>query len=78
MNASKRRLYYVSCIDGPRRSLVAGPYSSHAAALADVDRVRGAAYRVDFKSHWYAWGTAGVSAEVYSYPGVLGRPEDIR
>lgn len=50
--------YYVSVIDGPRRALLAGPWDTHAEALAAVDTVRELGQRIDPKSHFYAWGTA--------------------
>lgn len=59
--------HYVSAIDSDRRFLIAGPYSSHEAALARVDVVR--AYACDFSKNasagraaFMAWGTAS-SAE---------------
>jgi hypothetical protein len=68
------RYFYVSCIDHDRRALVVGPYSTHAAALADVARVRAEAERVDPRAFWYAWGTAGSVDDLG--PGVLGRPQE--
>jgi len=50
--------YYVSCQDGGRRALVAGPYPDHDTALAEVDLVKAEAERVDPRAIWYAWGTA--------------------
>lgn len=50
--------YYVSVIDGPRRALLAGPWPTHAAALAMVDTVRELAVQIDPKAHFYAFGTA--------------------
>ncbi len=67
--------YYVSVADGSRRALAAGPYYTHAAAVADIDRVREAAYRRDARVWWYAWGTAGSDRNLDT---VLGRPEDIK
>lgn len=59
--------HYVSAVDGPRRYLIAGPYSSHDAALSRVDEVR--AIACDFQRNssagraaFMAWGTAS-SAE---------------
>lgn len=55
--------FYVSAIDGPRRFLVAGPYSSHKAALERVDVVRAEAcdfrkYASAGRAQFMAWGTA--------------------
>lgn len=50
--------FYVSAIDGARRYLVAGPYSSHDAAKARVEKVREYARERDGRAHFMAWGTA--------------------
>lgn len=50
--------YYVSVIDGPRRALLAGPWPTHAEALAMVETVRTKACELDGRGHWYAFGTA--------------------
>ena len=75
------RVYYVSAIDGDRRALICGPYADHEGALADVVRVKRAAYEVDPRAHWWAWGTASVdldtAPEWRDRPGSLGRPEDL-
>jgi hypothetical protein len=52
--------YYVSVIDGARSRLVAGPFSTHEEALAQVDPQRNHWYELDPKSWFYAWGTARV------------------
>lgn len=52
--------YYVSVIDGTRKALVAGPFETHAEALAQVEPEREKWYKLDARSHWYAWGTARV------------------
>jgi len=61
--------YYVSCEDGGRRALVAGPYVDHETALADVDLVKAEAEQLDSRAIWYAWGTARSEANVG--PGAL-------
>ena len=58
------RFFYVSVIDGKRRALLAGPYDTHAEALALVEQVRRKAYDIDPKSHFYAFGTAGSDEEL--------------
>lgn len=74
------RAYYVSAIDGDRKALICGPYDSHEEALADVERVKKAANEIDFRAHWWAWGTASVdlerAPEWRDRPGTLGRPTD--
>lgn len=75
------RAYYVSAIDGARKALICGPYPTHDAALADVTRVKRAAYDVDPRAHWWAWGTASVDTDaapgLRDLVGSLGRPEDL-
>jgi len=51
--------FYVSAIDGSRKYLVAGPYTTHAAALGRVEAVRKLAGERDPRAHFMAWGTAG-------------------
>lgn len=62
--------YYVSCVDGTRRALLRGPWTSHAAAIAAVPAVRAEAERADAWACWYAFGTA--RSETDLGPGVLG------
>lgn len=54
--------YYVSCCDdaGQGYYLMAGPYATHSAALADVNLSKLIAERYGSdgaKSHWMRWGT---------------------
>ncbi len=65
--------YYVSARreDGDFR-LLAGPYDTHAAALADVDRASSIAMQLDPKATWYAYGTCRVKCD-YREPGILNR-----
>lgn len=65
--------YYVSAVDGPRRSLVRGPFSTHAEALERVEDTRRLVEERDPRAHWYAWGTA--RSETNAGPGVLDRWE---
>lgn len=60
--------YYVSVIDGDRRSLLAGPWPTHKAALDRVDSVRSLALEVDTKSAFYAFGTARIDLTVADFP----------
>lgn len=70
--------YYVSCINGAQKALVTGPYDSHAEALADVERVRTAAGKMDPRCDFYAWGTAripkGERAAVGRWNAQIGMP----
>lgn len=50
--------YYVTAVDAGRVYTMAGPYATHAAALADVDRAREVAYAHDGRAWFMAWGTA--------------------
>lgn len=49
--------YYVSVVDGKRRALLAGPWPSHAEALARVDEVTRIACKLDPRGCWYLFGT---------------------
>lgn len=68
--------YYVSAIDGARRSLVRGPFPTHAAALEAVEPAKKLVEERDPRAHWYAWGTA--RNEVNLGPGALDRWEATR
>lgn len=62
MAVADQNFYFVSCVetDGRRRkSLLAGPYDTHAEALAQVDNVSHMASETDPRAAWYAFGTAG-------------------
>ncbi len=52
--------YYVSAIDAGRTFLMAGPYTLHGAALADVDKVRDIANKHDGRAWFMAWGTVRI------------------
>ena len=64
--------YYVSCVDYDRYWLMAGPYQTHAEALADKDKVYTIAEETDPRSIWKAWGTCRVK-EGELKPGVLNK-----
>lgn len=49
--------FYVSIIDGDRFNVVAGPFQEHQQALDMVDPARKVGNEVDWKSHFYGWGT---------------------
>jgi biotin carboxylase len=50
--------YFVTAIDGLRRYFLAGPWPTHAEALAQVDAVRRFAEQTDPRAVWMAYGTA--------------------
>jgi hypothetical protein len=50
-------VYYVTCVDGPAWWKMAGPYATHGEALADVDRARGIADKIDGRAWFMGWGT---------------------
>jgi hypothetical protein len=64
--------YYVTCIDGDKWWKMAGPYATHAEALADQKRVRRIADDIDPRSVWKSWGTAKMK-DGYSEPGTMNR-----
>ena len=60
--------YYVSIEDGSRHSLLLGPFSEHAAALAMVDQVKSKACELDSMACFYGFGTCRTET---TKPGVL-------
>ncbi len=62
--------YYVSVVDGPQFGLLAGPFPTHAEALAMVNEAQTKAEEVNRKAIWYAYGTVRM-ADDYNKPGVL-------
>lgn len=67
--------FYVSAIDGPRKHLVAGPYSSHDEAKGMVDHVRKHADS-DPRAHFMAWGTAGSATPLKTPLGSDWKPAE--
>jgi len=65
------RAYYVSMIRGKRTALLAGPYDTHAEALANVEPARREASRVDPWSDFDAFGTCSLPREADNPRGVL-------
>lgn len=55
--------YYVSVIDGKKSGMLLGPFDTHEAALANVDRGTKLAYDADPKAPWYAYGTCKWEAD---------------
>jgi hypothetical protein len=68
-NAARKptKYFYVSAIDGPKKWLMAGPYTDHQAALNQVHAVAKEAADGRPQSWWYAWGTCG-SDEIIKTP----------
>jgi hypothetical protein len=67
--------FFVSCIEdeGKRRnSFLLGPYTTHAEALANVERGRDLAVRNDPKAYWYSFGTCAI-VEPTGTKGVFGK-----
>ncbi len=62
--------FYVSVVDGPDYRFLAGPYDTHAEALAMVESARRLAVQYDPKAHFYAYGTAKAPAG-YDKPGIF-------
>jgi hypothetical protein len=60
--------YYVSCVDGSRVALPAGPFATHEEALAAVDAQRSKWVELDPRAHFAAWGTCRVRADSESAP----------
>ena len=63
--------YYVTAKDGPQWWYMAGPYQTHAEALANVDKALAIADKHDGRAWFMAWGTAHSSTE--RKPGSLNR-----
>jgi hypothetical protein len=67
--------FYVSVIDRGRTALAAGPYDTHAEAIAEVEAVKAAAEKATAgRSVFYAWGTAGFRSPREEAPiGVMNK-----
>lgn len=63
--------YYVSCVDGNSWWVMAGPYDTHKAALADVNRVCGITTNHHGRAWFFSWGT--VHLEGHTEPGNLNK-----
>jgi hypothetical protein len=65
--------YYVTCIDGPRTSLLLGPFTNdHAGALAMVDKARERAIELNSWAHFYSFGTCRMKPEHQTNPPYQG------
>lgn len=66
-----RRKYYVTIArEGKGVSKLAGPFDTHDEAKAHVGRAREESYKIDPRTHFDSFGTAGVEADEHK-PGVL-------
>jgi len=59
-----KKYYYVSVVDGARKGILLGPYSTHEEALKNVDRGKELANKADSRAAFYAFGTAGSDEEL--------------
>jgi hypothetical protein len=67
--------FFVGCFDDSRErrhAYLLGPYTTHAEALANVERGRKLASDADPMSHWYSFGTCSIS-EPTEQKGVFGK-----
>lgn len=66
----RRKFYVTIAREGKGVSKLAGPFDTHDEAKAHVQRARDEAYKVDPRSAFDAFGTAGIEADEHK-PGVL-------
>ena len=59
------RRFYVTVVDAGRVGFLAGPFLTHQAALDRVDEVRRLAGEVDYRAHWYGFGTCLMDGAPY-------------
>lgn len=64
--------YYVTAIDGAKRYFLAGPWETHAEALAQVESVRRFAELTDPRAIWMAYGTARQPLDGEAIKSALG------
>ena len=63
--------YYVTAVDHRRVALLAGPFTSHEAALARVAVSKRIAEQVNDRAIWWAYGTSRDKGGVTLPPGKL-------
>ena len=56
--------YFVTCVESDKFWKMSGPYSTHAAALADVDKALEIANKHDGRAWFMSWGTARFESTV--------------
>lgn len=71
MPHTEPRDYYVSLVRGSRTALLAGPFETHAEALAMVDRATALANEVDPRSHFDPFGTVSLPRYPWNPKGKL-------
>lgn len=64
--------YFVSVVDGDRYGLLSGPYTTHQAALADVEACKQLAIEIDCRLHFAGFGTCRMESGS-GYIGTLQR-----
>ena len=64
--------YYVSAINGTRKTLLAGPFKRHETALALLEVARNIAIEIDPYAHFWDFGTAR-TPETFNELGTLNR-----
>lgn len=62
--------YYVTAIDAGQVFYMSGPYQTHAAALADVDKALKIVNEKDGRAWFMSWGTSRRKDD-YRQPGTL-------
>jgi urease accessory protein UreF len=67
--------YYVTAIDGDRWFKMAGPYQTHAEALAHVEEALRIADEHDGRAWFMSWGTCHVKNEGKLFP--LGKLQEV-
>lgn len=53
--------YYVSCVDGERHALLAGPFAHQRQAAAQVEKIRVVGEKLDPWAAFYSFGTCKVA-----------------
>ena len=69
--------YYVSCTDAGNLWLMAGPYQTHAEALAHVDHALKIADSKDGRAWFMGWGTVNVAEKYKGKLLPLGRLNEL-
>lgn len=63
--------YFVTAMDAGKTFYMSGPYSSHVAALADVDKALKIADKHDGRAWFMSWGTVRITDDSYR-PNLVG------
>ena len=64
-------MYYVVVANGPRYTVLAGPYQTNKEALAMMDKVRRVAYRINPMTVFYTFDACRLIG--YNKPGLFNR-----